>query len=149
MVFPEKWYFNISILIHVLSRRQQKNQSLCFHYWDFLTNFWCNNWRSIIDVVEKICYRAQKTALCTIYQHRYIKFNDHSWLTRYPCNFFNIETIEALFRLFTSNPIYSFEKYLCKCKCEWVYKSPKEQKNTVSTQCQLQWYALKYRKFGF
>ena len=31
---------------------------LCFHYWDFLTNFWCNNWRSIIAVVENLCYRV-------------------------------------------------------------------------------------------
>ena len=31
--------------IHVLSWRQQKHQCLRFHYWDFLTNFWSNNWR--------------------------------------------------------------------------------------------------------
>ena len=43
------------ILIHVLSWRQQKHQCLCFHYWDFLTNFWHNNWRSIFDVVERLC----------------------------------------------------------------------------------------------
>ena len=43
------------ILIHVLSWRQQKHQCLCFHYWDFLTNFWRNNWRSIFDVVERLC----------------------------------------------------------------------------------------------
>ena len=30
------------------------NQCLCFHYWDYLTNFWRNNWRSIIDVVERL-----------------------------------------------------------------------------------------------
>ena len=28
---------------------------LCFHYWDFLMNFWRNNWRSIIDVVKRLC----------------------------------------------------------------------------------------------
>ena len=39
-----------------MSWRQQKHQCLCFHYWDFLTNFWRNNWRSIFDVVEWICY---------------------------------------------------------------------------------------------
>ena len=33
-----------------------KHQSLCFHYWDYLTNFWHNNWRSIIDVVERFSY---------------------------------------------------------------------------------------------
>ena len=40
---PEKWYFkngSFGILIHVLSRRQQKHQCLCFHHWDYLTNFW-------------------------------------------------------------------------------------------------------------
>ena len=34
----------------------RQHQCLCFHYWDFLTNFWCNNWRSIFDVVERLCY---------------------------------------------------------------------------------------------
>ena len=31
-----------------------KHQCFCFHYWDYLTNFWRNNWRSIIDVVERL-----------------------------------------------------------------------------------------------
>ena len=44
------------ILIHVLSWRQQKHQSLCFHYRDFLTNYWRNNWQSIFDVVERLCF---------------------------------------------------------------------------------------------
>ena len=33
-----------------------KYQSLSFHYWEYLTNFWRNNWRSIIDVVERLCF---------------------------------------------------------------------------------------------
>ena len=45
---------HFGILIHVLSWRQQKNQCLCFHYWYYLTNFWRNNWRFIIDVVERL-----------------------------------------------------------------------------------------------
>ena len=28
-----------------MSWRQQKHECLYFHYWDFLTKFWCNNWR--------------------------------------------------------------------------------------------------------
>ena len=58
-MFSEKWYFKNSSfwhLIHILSWRQQKHQCLCFHYWDYLTNFWHNNWRSIIDVVERLCF---------------------------------------------------------------------------------------------
>jgi hypothetical protein len=47
------------ISIHVLSWRQQRHKCLCFHYWDFLTNFWRNNWRSIFDVVERLCYRFE------------------------------------------------------------------------------------------
>ena len=31
-----------------------KHQHLCFHDWEYLTNFWHNNWRSIIDVVERL-----------------------------------------------------------------------------------------------
>ena len=38
-----------------MSWKQKKHQYLCFHYWDYLTNFWRNNWRSIIDVVERLC----------------------------------------------------------------------------------------------
>ena len=37
-----------------MSWRQQKHQCLCFHYWDYLTNFWRNSWQSIIDVVERL-----------------------------------------------------------------------------------------------
>ena len=59
-MFPEKWYFkkivHFGISIHFLCWRQQKHQWLCFHYWDYLTNFWHNNWRSIIDVVERLCF---------------------------------------------------------------------------------------------
>ena len=45
---------HFGILIHVSSWRQQKHQCLRFHYWDYLTNFWRYNWRSIIDVVERL-----------------------------------------------------------------------------------------------
>ena len=31
-----------------------KYQCLCFHHWDYLTNFWPNNWQSFIDVVERL-----------------------------------------------------------------------------------------------
>ena len=37
---------HFGILIHVLSWRQQKHHCLCFHYWDYLSNIWRNNWRS-------------------------------------------------------------------------------------------------------
>ena len=53
-VFGKIVCFGITIHM-VLSWRQQKHQ--CFHYWDFLTNFWCNNWWSIFDVVERLCFR--------------------------------------------------------------------------------------------
>ena len=33
-----------------------KCRMFCFDYWDYLTNFWCNNWQSIIDVVERLSY---------------------------------------------------------------------------------------------
>ena len=39
---------HFGILIHFLSWRQQKHQCSCFHYWDYLTNFWRNNWRSLL-----------------------------------------------------------------------------------------------------
>ena len=28
----------------------------CFHSWDYLTNIWCNNLQSIIDVVENLAW---------------------------------------------------------------------------------------------
>ena len=40
-----------------MSWRQLRHQCLCFHYWDYLTNFWHNNWRSIIDVVERLLFQ--------------------------------------------------------------------------------------------
>ena len=59
--FQKNYVFKIvhfGILIYVLSCRQQKHQCLCFHYWDYLTNFWRNNWQSIIDVVERLTCRT-------------------------------------------------------------------------------------------
>ena len=47
---------HVGTLIHVLSWRQQKHQCLCFHYWDYLTDFWRINWRSIIDIVKRLSY---------------------------------------------------------------------------------------------
>ena len=55
LVFPEKWYFkkvHFSNLIHVLSWKQQRHQ----FFWYYLTNFWRNNWWSIIDVVERLSF---------------------------------------------------------------------------------------------
>ena len=53
----KNWCFQKnSFMFHVLSWRLHKHHCFCFHYWDFLTNFWCNNWRSIFDIVERLCY---------------------------------------------------------------------------------------------
>ena len=57
------------ILIHVLSWRRQKHQYLYFHYWDFLTNFWGNNWQFIFDVAERLCLKVKK------YQKQIISFS--------------------------------------------------------------------------
>ena len=51
LVFPEKWYLKNSSFWHFdsqfLSWRQHKHHlCLYFNYWDYLTNFWRNNWRS-------------------------------------------------------------------------------------------------------
>ena len=42
------------------SRFVLKTTETCFHYWNFLTNFWRNNWRSIFDVVERLWEKAKK-----------------------------------------------------------------------------------------
>ena len=47
-LFPDKWYFKNSSFWHFNSRLQQKHQWLRFHYCDYLTDFWHNNWRSIL-----------------------------------------------------------------------------------------------------
>ena len=65
LVFPEElylkngsfWLFNSCF---VLIRGQQKHQYLGFHCWDYLTNFWHNNWQSIIDVLERLCLSYEK-----------------------------------------------------------------------------------------
>ena len=44
-----------------MSWRQQEHQHLCFRYWYYLTNFWCNNWWSIIEVVERLGYWEEKS----------------------------------------------------------------------------------------
>ena len=43
----------------VLKYHCSGKQSLFFHYWDYLMYIWCNNWQSIIDGVEKICWRIK------------------------------------------------------------------------------------------
>ena len=54
MVFQKQLILAFQFMF--LSWKQQKHQWLCFHYWDYLANFWCNNWRSIIDIVEGFSY---------------------------------------------------------------------------------------------
>ena len=54
---------HFGILIPVWSWRQQ---CFCFHYWDYLTNFWRNNWQSIIDIVERLGYWLQTKLLRNI-----------------------------------------------------------------------------------
>ena len=44
-----------------------KHQFLNFHYWEYLTNFWRNNWRSIIDVVETSVIVSTNTIDQTIF----------------------------------------------------------------------------------
>ena len=36
-------------------QNELKTRNDCFYYWDYLTNFWCTNWRTINDVVERLC----------------------------------------------------------------------------------------------
>ena len=50
---------HFGILIHFLSWRQQKHQCSVYAFVTeiFLTKFWRNNWRSIIDVVERLGFK--------------------------------------------------------------------------------------------
>ena len=86
-MFPEKWSFkNCSLgdLIQVLSWRQQKHRCLCFHYWDYLTNFWRNDWQSIFDIVGRLCLRmlCQKWIHLTVIIHLFCFFLKHNnWRT--------------------------------------------------------------------
>ena len=41
----------------------------CFHYWDYLTNIWRNNWWSIFDRVEGLAYRVAKVLLSNTYKY--------------------------------------------------------------------------------
>ena len=42
---------------YIFLRYHFSGNTSSFHYWDYLMNFWRNNWRSIIDVVEGLCLR--------------------------------------------------------------------------------------------
>ena len=63
-------FFNEKIKIQIVLDFESQNQFSCFHYWDYLANFWRNNWPSIIDVVERIglfvfCEKSKPSlALC-------------------------------------------------------------------------------------
>ena len=46
-----KWTF---FLKYHFSGNTSALQCLCLYYWDYLKNFWRNNWRSIIDVIERL-----------------------------------------------------------------------------------------------
>ena len=53
----------------------RKHQFLCFHYWDYLTNFWRNNWRSIINIVERLWYSILLAVLWkTCMKHEFVEF---------------------------------------------------------------------------
>ena len=38
----------------------RKHRVLCFHYWDYLTNFWRNNWPSMIEIFRKTAIPAKR-----------------------------------------------------------------------------------------
>ena len=49
---------------------------LCFYYWDYLTNFWRNNWWPIINIVERLSYCALKICHFTeIIKAKYLRSN--------------------------------------------------------------------------
>ena len=79
---------HFGILIYILSWRQQKHQCLCFHYWHYLTNFWRNNWRSIIDIVERLLLGTSEYT-CIFYENcdALIPHNTSSWVS---CTFWNV-----------------------------------------------------------
>ena len=56
----------------VWSGGQQKYQCLCFHYWDYLTNFWHNNWQSLIDVVERLNFCRGLDCCLFLYLNRWL-----------------------------------------------------------------------------
>ena len=78
------------ILIHVLSWRQQKCQYLCFNCWDFFTSFWRNNWQSLFDVVERLCYSYESKYVSTFVKKKVLGFSlgkIHTKVSKYLCTF--------------------------------------------------------------
>ena len=58
---------------------------ICFHYWDYFTNFWRNNWQSIFDVVERLCYYKFVFLLWTsLHDHKFIFLIWISWAEHLP-----------------------------------------------------------------
>ena len=58
IIYFQKYYFS-------------GNTVFRFYYWDYLTNFWHNNWQSIIDIVGRLCqikdFFFQKNTITTTY----------------------------------------------------------------------------------
>ena len=50
---------HFGILVHILSWKQN-NTSVYYDYWEFLTSFWRDNWRSLIGAVENFRFCASK-----------------------------------------------------------------------------------------
>ena len=52
------------ILIHVCLEDNRNANVYGFHYWDFLTNFWCDNWQSIFEKLWKDSVNILLIAYC-------------------------------------------------------------------------------------
>ena len=59
---PKLTIFEISLL--------WRHKSFCFHYWDYLTNIWHNNWRSTFDGVERLMSLNETLSKCSLVQCR-------------------------------------------------------------------------------
>ena len=92
------------ILIHILSWRQHKHQCLCFHYWEFLTNFWFDNWQSIFDIVERIYYLLCKSENSSFSSHTFTSMQEDVLVINFIVVFFLL-SLPLSFKFTAGNPV--------------------------------------------
>ena len=102
-----------------------KHQLLWYHCWDYLTNFWCNNWGSIIDVVERLCLRAYCPNICIVWAASSLTLFIASWEA---CERWTVNVVsgssasKALVLLFEGGAHWLFLLTLITVKQDWEFQ---------------------------
>ena len=146
-----------------MSWRQQKKQFLCFRNWDYLTNFWRNNWWSIIDVEERLFKVTSLTVNSVIFIFvNFLSFSKRSttvfivsaWLKSESSESFNFIEKSDLVQLWPQNPPRLWRPLVSEHQVDFDQQLPKFEIDlncitNLNLEMYMCWYIFWVRDWEF